>query len=128
MKFDHSQVEVVIAPPALHLLTLQNALKNENVKLSSQDVSRTGNGAYTGEISAEMLMEAGVEWTLTGQCERRRLFGESENDVVIKTKRALDSGMNVITCVGGEHQFEEKSCKESLERQLKAIREHCEDW
>ena len=69
--------------------------------MSTQDVSGTGNGAYTAELSAEMVRDAGVNWTLTGHSERRQLFGESDEDVGVKTARALDHGMNVIACVGG---------------------------
>ena len=80
---------------------------NENIKLSAQNISKTGNGAYTAELSAEMMTEAGVHWTLTGHSERRKLFGETDVDVGIKTKRALDHGMNVIACVGGDESLGE---------------------
>ena len=60
----------------------------------------TGNGAYTNEHSAEMIKEAGINWTLTGHSERRTLFGETDQDVALKTKRALDHGISVIACIG----------------------------
>ena len=100
LKFDPSKVEVVVAPTALHAVSVAGALTNSNVHVSTQDISLTGNGAFTGQHSAEMIKEAGINWTLTGHSERRTLFGETDSDVGLKTKRALDHGISVIACIG----------------------------
>ena len=76
-KFDSSRVEVVVSPSAIHLLTVLQTLKS-GVQVSSQNISQYKNGAYTGETSAEMLVDAGIPWTILGHSERRHVFGESD--------------------------------------------------
>ena len=128
LKYDTSKVEVVVAPTALHLSTVQSGITN-NVHVATQNLSLTGNGAYTGEFSAEMIKDMGVSWTLTGHSERRTLYHETDADVALKTKVALDHGFSVIACIG-EYLEERESGKtrDVNERQLNAIREHVEDW
>ncbi len=99
LKFDASKVEVVVAPTAIHLASVSGAL-NGNVHAAAQNLSLTGNGAYTGEISAEMLADLGINWTLTGHSERRSLFGETDELVALKTKRAVEHGFSVLACIG----------------------------
>merc|ERR1719230_2440999 len=99
LKFDPSKVEVVVAPTALHLSTVQSHLGN-NVHVATQNLSLTDNGAFTGEHSAGMITDAGIKWTLTGHSERRTLYGESDHDVAAKTKKAIDHGMTVLACIG----------------------------
>ena len=77
LKFDPSKVEVVVAPTALHLSTVQAATSN-NVNVATQNLSLTGDGAYTGELSGAMIKDAGISWTLTGHSERRTLYGETD--------------------------------------------------
>lgn len=59
----------------------------------AQDVSQYGRGAYTGNITADQLKDAKIGWTLTGHSERRSLFGETDEDVALKTKAAVDNGL-----------------------------------
>ena len=128
LKFDPSKVEVVVAPTALHVGTVAGGIEND-VQVSTQDISLTGNGAFTGQHSAEMIKEAGINWTLTGHSERRTLYGETDQDVAAKTKRALDHGISVIACIGELLEERESGrTREVNERQLNAIREQCEDW
>merc|ERR1712046_200379 len=71
----------------------------------------------------------GLKWTLTGHSERRTLYGESDQDVAKKTKRALDHGMTVLACIGElKEEREGGITKDVNTRQLNAIREECEDW
>ena len=88
-EFDPSKVEVVVAPTDLHLATAKSKLADTNVEVSAQDVSQYGKGAYTGNITADQLSDAKIKWTLTGHSERRTLFGESDQDVALKTKIAV---------------------------------------
>jgi triosephosphate isomerase len=76
--FDTSKVDVVVAPAAIHLTTVQAGLTNKNVMVAAQNLSLSGNGAYTGEFSVEMIKDAGIHHTLTGHSERRTLYGESD--------------------------------------------------
>lgn len=70
-------LEVVISPPALYLL-LASEISRKDIAIAAQNVYDKGNGAYTGEISAEQLKDAGVNWVLIGHSERRALLGESD--------------------------------------------------
>lgn len=94
--------EVVIAVPSLRVPTLMGAVRDD-IALSAQDVGLNGNGAYTGELSAKLLVDAGLKWTLTGHSERRVGFGfagETSEVVAKKTAGAIAAGMNVILCIG----------------------------
>ena len=130
MKFDPAKVEVLCCPPAIHTTTVQG-LVGSNINVGTQNVSLTGDGAYTGEHSVAMIKDAGINWTLTGHSERRTLYGETDADVAKKTKLAVDEGFTVLACIG--EQLEERETgktKDVNERQLNAIRAECEgaDW
>jgi triosephosphate isomerase len=128
LKFDPKKVEVVVAPAFLHVSTVQGATQN-NVNVATQNLSLTGNGAYTGEHSAEMIKDMGIKYTLTGHSERRTLYGETDQDVAVKTKIALDNGFTVLACIGELLEERESGrTKEVNERQLNAINEHVDDW
>ena len=126
--------EVVIAAPAIHLLTCQNNFRSE-IATSAEDVAfTTGYGAYTGEMTADMLTDAGIKWTLTGHSERRVGFGypgETSEVVGIKTKNAIDKGMSVMACIGEMLADRESGktmdvCAEQLEAIKAALTEG--DW
>merc|ERR1712086_220186 len=130
LKFDPAKVEVVVAPTALHLSTVMGSVAN-NVHVATQNLSLTGNGAYTGELSTDMITEAGITHTLTGHSERRTLYGESDQDVALKTKLACDAGLTVLACIGELKEEREGGITRQVnERQLNAIREECGegDW
>ena len=99
LKFDASRVEVVVAPTALHVSTVQ-ANVNKNIHVATQNLSLTGNGAFTGEFSVDMIKDMGVSWTLTGHSERRTLYGETDQHVATKTRLALEQGFTVLACIG----------------------------
>eukprot|EP00117_Sycon_ciliatum_P003696 scpid102866/ scgid8377/ Triosephosphate isomerase; Triose-phosphate isomerase len=76
-----------------------------------------------------MIKDMGIKWTLTGHSERRTLYGETDQDVGLKTKLALDHGFSVLACIGELlDERESGKTREVNERQLNAIREHCDDW
>jgi len=92
------------------------------VHVAAQDVSQYGRGAYTGNITADQLTDANIKWTLTGHSERRTLFGETDQDVALKTKVAVENGLNVMLCIG--EQLEERESGKTGEvnaRQLQAV-------
>jgi len=98
--------EVVIAVPSIHVVAA-STLFRKDVSVSAEDVGvNSGVGAYTGEVSAQLLMNAGIRWTLTGHSERRVGFGgmpgETSEIVAKKTAVAVQAGMSVIACIG-EH-------------------------
>ncbi|WP_272908671.1 triose-phosphate isomerase [Nitrospina gracilis] len=92
--------EVVVAPPFTSLALAASLLKGTDIGLAAQNVFAEDAGAYTGEISAPMLVEAGCGWVIVGHSERRRQFGESEALINRKVKHALDHNLKVILCVG----------------------------
>jgi triosephosphate isomerase len=99
IKYDHKKVEVVVAPAQLHLTIAKENVKN-HIFVSAQNISQFKNGAYTGEVSAEMLNDLGLHWTILGHSERRHVFGESEEVIGKKVKIALDHKLKVIACIG----------------------------
>ena len=92
--------DVAIAPPFTALHTLSAILKDTAIALCAQDVHWEEEGAFTGEVSAPMLFDAGCRYVLIGHSERRRWFGESNEDVNRKAKAALKAGLLPVVCVG----------------------------
>ena len=95
-----SNVELVVAPPFTHLASVAEALKGSKVVLSAQNCADHAKGAYTGEISADMLASVGCTYTILGHSERRQYYGETDEKLVVKTRLALEAGLGVILCVG----------------------------
>jgi len=127
--FDHAKVEVVVAPTALHILSAKLMLSGSNVQVSAQNISQFKNGAYTGEISAEMLKDAQIPWVILGHSERRHIFGESDAVVGDKVKIALENNLKVMACIGEKLDERESGKTQAVnERQLAAIRERVSDW
>ena len=94
--------EVVIAVPSIHIAAAQSRMRGD-IAIAAQDVGAQGMGAYTGEVSATMLLDVGVLWTLAGHSERRIGFGipgETSALVARKAQLALAAGMSVILCIG----------------------------
>eukprot|EP00934_Nitzschia_sp_Nitz4_P007499 Nitzschia sp. Nitz4//scaffold70_size99833//98544//99818//NITZ4_004613-RA/size99833-processed-gene-0.109-mRNA-1//1//CDS//3329557191//7489//frame0 len=90
--------EVVVCPSQVHLYSVKSKLRTD-VAVGAQDVWMQGNGAYTGETSADMLTDMGMEWAIVGHSERRGK-GETNQEVAAKAKYALDKGLKVIACCG----------------------------
>ncbi|MDR1423809.1 MAG: triose-phosphate isomerase [Azoarcus sp.] len=114
-------VEVAVCPPFPYLAQAASLLKG--VALGAQSVSEFQSGAYTGEVSAEMLAELGCKFAIVGHSERRALFGEDEASVGRKTAAALRAGLVPIVCVG-ESLAEREAGQASavIRRQLDAVR------
>jgi len=93
-----SDALVIIAPPYTHLSKVNQLI--ENVKLSAQNCASEASGAFTGEISPEMLTSTGAEYVIIGHSERRAIFGEDNELLNKKTKLALASGLKPIFCCG----------------------------
>ena len=94
-----SDVQVIIAPPAIYL-GLFSQSKEDGIALCAQNIYFESNGAYTGEVSAEMLKDLGVDYCLVGHSERRALFGESNQDLKKKVDALLSVGITPIYCCG----------------------------
>ena len=92
--------DIVIAPPFTAIPAAVEAAKNTDVAISAQDVHWEKEGAFTGEISTNMLVEAGCRYVIVGHSERRQFFGETDESVAKKTKAALNAALIPIVCVG----------------------------
>jgi len=127
-EYDHSKVQVLVAPIAIHIAGVKSQVK-ENIIVSSQNMSATGNGAFTGEISGEQLLDFGLQWTILGHSERRTLFGETNEIIGKKVARAQELGLNAIVCCGESlEQREGGTTNDHLKGQMDAIKDHVKDW
>ena len=93
-------VDVVFCVPSIDIIPAVEALKNTNIAVGAQNMYFEENGAYTGEISPAMLKEAGVEYVIIGHSERREYFGETDEIVNKKVKKAIEHGLTPILCCG----------------------------
>ena len=95
-----SAVEVVLAPPFTSLETVRRAIKGSPLRLSAQNLYWPPRGAFTGEVGADMLRDAGCSHVIVGHSERRRLFGETNRDVGRKLAAALEASLKPVLCIG----------------------------
>ncbi|MEO8098646.1 MAG: triose-phosphate isomerase [Acidobacteriota bacterium] len=93
-------VEIVICAPFVALPACVTATLGSNISVGAQDVFWLKEGAYTGEVSAPMLLAIGCHWVIVGHSERRQYFGETDESVLKKTQAALDTGLKPIVCLG----------------------------
>ncbi len=116
-----SGVDVVVCPP----FTALGAAVGHGVPVYAQNVHWAAEGAFTGEISARMLLEIGVEGAIVGHSERRQYFGETDDTVRARCEAALEAGLRVIACVGEtEAEREAGETDAVLRRQVGAIPVH----
>ncbi len=117
---DVTAAEIVVCPTFTTIPAVVEAAKGSNVQVGAQNVHFAASGAYTGEISAEMLKETGVTWVITGHSERRQYFAETDETVNKRTKAALAAGLKVMVCIGETLEDREANITNAvLEIQLK---------
>jgi triosephosphate isomerase (TIM) len=92
--------EVVIFPVAIAIPAAVQAVEETSIRIGGQNIYWAKEGAFTGEISGDMLRAAGAEWVLVGHSERRQYFHETDADVLRKAQAALEAGLTPIICVG----------------------------
>jgi triosephosphate isomerase len=95
-----SDCDIVVAPPFTNIPAAVEAAKGTAIGISAQDVFWEKEGAFTGQISVGMLVEAGCRYTIIGHSERRQFFGETNETALNKTKMALSAGLTPIVCIG----------------------------
>jgi len=116
-----SDVDVAVFPPFVYLDEIARALAGSRVRLGAQNMSSEDSGAFTGEISAAMLKDVGCELVILGHSERRHLFGESDELIGHKLRKALAAGLDPILCVGETQEERQDGQTEAVvRRQLAA--------
>ena len=94
------EVDVVFCVPAIDLIPVIEAAKGSNIQIGAENMYFEEKGAYTGEVSAEMLVDAGVKYVIIGHSERREYFAETDETVNKKVLQALKHGITPIICCG----------------------------
>ncbi len=92
--------DIVLCVPYVDIATAVEAAKGTNIRIGAENVHYAESGAFTGEISAKMLLEIGTEYVVIGHSERRQYFGETDATVNLRTRAALAAGLKVILCLG----------------------------
>lgn len=117
-----SRIDMAVFPPFPYLGQIEALLKYSNIAWGAQNLNPAAQGAYTGEVSADMLLDFHCRYVLVGHSERRALFGESDEDVAARFEAAHRAGLEPVLCVGETLEEREKGETESVvERQLDAV-------
>jgi len=109
-----AKCDVVICPPYVDLALVAELIKGSNIRLGAQNIHWAEKGAFTGEVSANMLKELGVEFAIIGHSERRQYFGETDETVNARAKAAIAAGITPIICVGESLEQRESGKTEEL--------------
>lgn len=106
--------DVVVCTPAVDFAAVYEVIRGTNVKLGAENMHWKESGAYTGELSAAMLKEAGCEYVILGHSERRQYFGETDETVNLRTRAAVAAGLIPIVCVGEKKEQREAGYTNTL--------------
>ena len=123
---DAGKAELAVCPPAVYLMKVGGMLAESGIALGAQNVCDQEKGAFTGEVSANMLRECGCRYAIVGHSERRTLYGESDRLVAERFAMALEAGLEPILCVGETLDEREGGVTETIVgRQIDAVVERC---
>lgn len=115
-----TSTEVIVCPPYTSLESASTVLKGSSIKLGAQNMHFEDNGAFTGEVSADMLKSVGCEYVILGHSERRTIFGENDEVINKKIKKAISAGLKPIFCVGETlEERENGSTEKVVEKQIR---------
>ncbi len=120
LRSDPAASRVAICPPATLVATLAKAMAGSDVLVGGQDCHTEASGAFTGDVSAEMLADAGARLVILGHSERRAYHGETDADVAAKTRAALRAGLEPIVCVG--ETLDERQAGKTLDVVARQVR------
>jgi len=120
LPLDNLNCDVIVCPPFTSLFEAHTLLKGTKIKLGAQNMYYESSGAFTGEISVAMLKSVGCEYVILGHSERRTIFGETDELINNKIKKAISSGLKPIFCIGELLEEREAGITENIiEKQLK---------
>jgi len=124
----NDQSDIIVSPPACYLEYTKSLVK-PNIKVAGQNCYKVEKGAYTGDLSPQMLVDVGAEWVILGHSERRNVFGENDELIADKCAYALQSGLGVIACIGEKlEERESGSTEQVVYRQMTAIADKVKAW
>jgi len=128
-RIDPTVKEVVVAPPAIYLQQVRDLVFGTHIQVAAQNIHHKDKGAFTGEISAPMLRDMSIPWTIIGHSERRDQWHESNDLISAKISLALINDIKVIVAIG-EHLEDRQNNKtfEVLDQQMQAIKSVVQDW
>ena len=109
-----AKCDVVVCTPAVDFAAVSEVIKGTNIKLGAENMHWKESGAFTGELSAAMLKESGVEYVILGHSERRQYFGETDATVNLRTLAAVKAGLTPIVCVGEKKEEREAGYTNAL--------------
>ncbi len=122
---DAGLVQLAVCPPSVYLMKVGGMLEGSSISMGAQNVCDQATGAFTGEVSAQMLKEAGCQYAIVGHSERRTLYQESDELVAARFAMAADYGLIPILCLGESLMEREQGVTESVvARQLDAVIEN----
>ena len=114
--------KLVVCPPFVWIHAVSEILRDTNISVGAQNCAASASGAFTGEVSATMLKELGVEYVILGHSERRAMFGDTDAVILEKCKQALAAELKIILCCGETlAEREEGKLEEVLTTQLSAV-------
>ncbi len=117
---NQKMTKIILCPPFTALFNIHEIIKNSPIGLGGQNMHYESKGAFTGEISGEMLLSAGCQYVILGHSERRHVFGESDDFIREKVKKALALGLRPIICVG--EKLEQRQAGQTLD----VVRAECD--
>lgn len=113
VELKNNQNNYWISPQSIHIAKCLYLAKSKGVLIGAQNISEHNNGAYTGEVSAKNLMEMGAHFTLIGHSERRQYFKETDQDINKKVKKAIETGLVPVLCIG--ETLEEREAEKTFD-------------
>ena len=117
-----NDVDIVLCPPFTLLNNVNLSVQDSNCRLGAQDMDLNDNGAFTGQISSQLLKDCGCEFVILGHSERRTLYGETDQLVAEKVSKAIASGLTAILCVGETQEERESGITEQVvSRQIQTV-------
>lgn len=125
-----ASVDTVLFPPTVHVVPAQAALQGSSaIKIGVQNMSKTKEGAFTGEVTAGQIKDIGLDWVMIGHSERRSLYGETDDDCATKVAMALEKGLMCMFCIGEQLSERQAGTTDDVcQTQLKAVIPKITDW